>query len=94
MKPETVIMDKMIGGSGTSILRAAAKAILDSLVKTEAIEGEEAKIESAIGEVASGGGMQPSLVAAMLISSIAQSYVAQKTGQMPDMSKLPAVGNC
>ena len=91
-------MDKMIGGSGTSILRAAAKAILDSLVKTEAIEGEEAKIESAIGEVASGGGMDRSLVAAMLIGSVASSYAAQKQAQanqaMGDMSQYQKAGNC
>jgi hypothetical protein len=92
MKP---LIDKTIGGSGTSILRAAARQILGSLEKHEAIEGEEGDIETAIGEVAKISQMEASLVSALLIHSVAQNYVESKTGKpMPDLGQMQKVGNC
>jgi hypothetical protein len=99
MNIEKTISEKVIGGSGTSILRAAAKQILESLEKHEAVEGEEASMETAIGDLAKQGQMDRSLVSAMLIHSVAESYVQSKMQQARqlngmDVSQMQKVGNC
>jgi hypothetical protein len=101
MKPEEAkaVVEQLVAASGTSVLRAAAAAIMESLNKHEEIEGEEQKVADAIKESSIVTGAAPSLIAAMMIHGVAQSYYQEKMKQAHqfkgvDVSQMQKVGNC
>ncbi len=96
---EKTIFEKLVAASGTSILRAAATVITESLNKVEVVEGEEQTVAKSINESAEETGMEKSMLAAMMIHAVAESYFQNKMRQArqfngADVSDMQKVGNC
>lgn len=99
MKIEETIFEKLIAASGTSVLRAAASIITESLSKHEAVENEEQTVAKSISDTAEEMGTEKYLIAAMMIASVGQSVYQNKMRQArqfngADVSDMQKVGNC
>lgn len=94
-KIQTVI-ESLVQGRGGSIMRGAAKIILESATGGDA--EEETKIVAAINTLAEQAEMPRDLVAGLVLHGFMQAYVQSRMGgmQVEVVSRvaMPKAGNC